>query len=576
MAPTKAFQRGLVLAVGAAALVWAGGVRAETRVLLVGVGAYASLPSEYRLSAPAHDLARLSSSLIAAGVPAASIEQVSDARSGQGNRLAILGAIEDLVAKAGSGDRVLLYYSGHGGQRPASFAEREPDGLEEVWLAGDAQIASDGSLRGGFIADHEIVQAISRLLQRGADVWLVVDACYAGGVTRGSTDAIVKAVGQPAGRRGHRLQSDHSGLIGPDLMALNQTGEGRFTAFYAAGAGSLALADSSGSLFTRALTRALDSGRTASLRDLVAGTLSLDARLGPDAPRPVFEGDLDRPVLDLVPGPVRRFALRRSGATVTLLAGQEEGIDVGSRVRLEASDGRNLDPVSVVRVGLGGAQLSGVVPPEAVAGRLLAADRSSNRPADRLLSAIETLGGSWVPNALAINARIERPDPVSCLEPVDPQVPGPNAVAFSLLDPPTLRDCDRLYLNLSNEGTQTLDVSLLYLAADGSVVGPGLHPVDDVRLRPGERRDAAIRIVAEPGPVVERLAVLAMPATSRFPLDLRYLASASLRGGEIPASEGVYAQWWASQLEGEATRAGQVQAPPPGPVAIAFPMLVIP
>lgn len=579
MAPTKAVGRGLVLALGVAALVWAGGVRAETRVLLVGVGAYASLPSEYRLAAPAHDLARLSSSLIAAGVAAASIEQVSDARSGEGNRLAILGAIEDLVAKSGPGDRVLLYYSGHGGQRPATYPARELDGLEEVWLAGDAQIASDGTLRGGFIADHEIVQAISRLLQRGADVWLVVDACYAGGVTRGSSGssgAIVKAVGEPAGRRGHHLRSDDAGLIGPNLMAPDQAGEGRFTAFYAAGAGSLALADSTGSLFTKALARALDSGRTASLRDLVAGTLSLDARLGPDAPRPVFEGDLDRPVLDLVPGTVRRFALRRSGAAVTLLAGQEEGIDVGSRVRLEAADGRSLDTVSVVRVGLGGAQLSGVVPPEAVAGRLLAADRSSNRPADRLLSAIETLVGSWVPNAIVIDARVERPDPGSCLEPVDPQAPGANAVAFSLLDPPPLRDCDRLYLNLSNEGTQTLDVSLLYLAADGSVVGPGLHPVDDVRLRPGERRDAAIRIVAEPGPVVERLAVLAMPATSRFPLDLRYLASASLRGDEIPASQGVYAQWWASQLEGEAARAGQVQTPPPGPVAIAFPMLVVP
>lgn len=448
-----------------------------------------------------------------------------------------------------------------------------------MWLTSDAQIAADGALRGGFIADHEIVRAVSRMLQRGADVWLVVDACYAGGLTRGSSGssgAIVKAVGEASGRLGHRLQSDDAGLIGPDLIAQTRPGEGRFTAFYAAGAGSLALAAPTGSLFTKAVARALDSGRVASLRDLVAGTLSLDARLGPDAPRPVFEGDLDRPVLDLVPGPVRRFALRRFGATVTLLAGQEEGIEAGSRVRLEAADGRTLDTVSVARVGLGGAQLSGVVPLEAVAGRLLAADRSRNRPADRLLSAIQALGGSWVPNAIAINASVERPDPDSCLEPVDPQAPGPNAVAFSLLDPPPLRDCDRLYLTLLNQGTQTFDVSLLYLAADGSVVGPGLHPVDDVRLRPGERRDSAIRIVAEPGPVVERLAVLATPATSRFPLDLRYLASASLRGGEVPASGDVYAQWWASQLEGEVTRAGPVQPPPPGPVAIAFPMLVVP
>ena len=562
----------MVLALASAALLWAGAGRAETRVLLVGVGTYAKLSPEYRLSAPAHDLARLSSSLIAAGVPASSIEQVSDARSGQGNRLAILDAIEGLVARTGPGDRVLIYYSGHGGQRAATHPEREPDGIEEVWLAGDAEVAADGTPREGFISDHEIVQAVSRMLRKGADVWLVVDACYAEGVTRVSTDAVAK------GGRGGRLRSDDAGMIGPDLVAPGRVGDGRFAAFYAAGAGSLALAAPTGSLFTKALARALDSGRVASLRDLVAGALSLDARLGPDAPRPVFEGDLDQPVLDLVPGPVRRFALRRSGATVTLLAGQEEGVEIGSRVTLEAADGRNLDTVSVARVGLGSAQLSGEAPPEAVAGRLLVRDRKSNRPADRLLSAIETLGGSWAPNTIAISARLERLDSRACLEPVDPEAPGPTAATFSLLDPPTLQDCDRLYLTLLNEGTETLDVSLLYLSADGGVVGPGLHPVDDVRLRPGERRDAAIRIVAETDPVVERLAVLALPAVSRFPLDLRYLAAAQWRGSGLPISDGAYTDWWTSRLEGDATRSGQVEPPPPppGPLAIAFPLLVVP
>ena len=570
MALTKALSRGLVLVLASAALLWAGAGRAETRVLLVGVGAYARLSPDYRLSAPVPDLARLSSSLTAAGVPASAIEQISDARSGQGGRLAILHAIEGLVARTGSGDRVLIYYSGHGGQRAATHPEREPDGLEEVWLAGDAEVAADGTPREGFISDHEIVQAVSRMLRKGADVWLVVDACYAEGVTRGPTDAVAK------GGRGGRLRSSDAGMIGPDLIAPGRPGDGRFAAFYAAGAGSLALATPTGSLFTMALARAMDSGRIASLRDLVAGALSLDARLGPDAPRPVFEGDLGQPVLDLVPGPVRRFALRRSGATVTLLAGREEGIEVGSRVRLESADGRDLDTVSVAHVGLGGSLLSNGAPAEAVAGRLLIGDRTSNRRADRLLSAIETLGGSWAPNAITISARLERPDSGSCFEPVDPQAPGPTAAIFSLLDPPTLRDCDRLYLTLSNEGTETFDVSLLYLAADGGVVGPGLHPVDDVRLRPGERRDAAIRIVAESGPVVERLAVLAMPAVSRFPLDLRYLATAQWRGGGLPISDGVYADWWASRLEVEATRSGQVQTPPPGPLAIAFPLLVVP
>lgn len=561
---------------------------AETRILLIGVGAYSGLPVEYRLSAPARDLGRLTSSLVSSGVAATSIQTVSDARRGEGDRAEILSALSRLLDQTKAGDRVLLYYSGHGGQRPATHPERETDGLEEVWLAGDARIGPNGEPRGGVVADYEIVDVITRLRQQGADVWLVVDACYAGGVTRsaGSTDTRIKSVGRQS-RAGDRRsntnryanqRADDDGLIGAHLQGQVISGSGSFTAFYAANAGSLALATASGSVFTNAFARALDSGRVSSFRDLMAAILSLDARLGADAPRPVFEGDLDRPVLDLTAGSARRFAIRRSGGAIMMAAGAEEGVEAGAAVSLEAADGRSLGLAVANRVTLGSTRLGGDVPQDAIAARLAPDKGRGQRPGDRILSAIETLGGAWATDTLDVSARLERPAFGACTEPVDPETPGPDALTISLANPPQLQNCDRLFLSVINRGAASMDVSLLYLAADGSVVGPSLHPVDEVRVRPGEQRTAAIRIVSESVVVVERLAVIAMPATSRFPLDLRYLATSAVRGsGEEDAGSDDRSRWWRAALEGDVTRGGAAAGSPgPTPVAITFPLRIVP
>ncbi len=580
MAPTRARAAfALLLAFGLC--VCANAASAESRALLIGIGRYRDLPADFRLVAPDQDVTRLSRALQAAGLSGAAIRTVSDKESRDGaSRATILAQLAALERQVKPDDRVLIYFSGHGGQRPATPGSQEPDGLEEVWLASDAALDVSGRPSGGVIADHEIADAVTRLRRRGADVWLVVDACYAAGVTRGreASGGQVKTVsrGGPA-RRGSGGSSSRDPGFG-EASSSEDVG-GNFAGFYAAGDDGLALATDRGSVFSNALIRSLDAGRTRSLGDLAAGLLSADGRLGPDAPRPVFEGDMDGPVLDVVAGRQRRFAVVRRGAEITLAAGLEEGVATGDQVVLEDADQAVLGYGSITSAGIGRSGLeAGSM--KAVAARIAPPLGQPKSAADRVAAAIKALGGGWAPEGLSVVARLDRPDAGQCGDAVDAQTPPVTAQVVSLLALPNVRACDRLYVEIANTGRATLDVNLLYLAADGTVVGPSLHPADTVRLAPGETRSAALRIVAERNAVVERLAVLAIPAATRFPADLRYLAGASSRTGErgeTADEPGSLSAWLADALDANPRR-GAVMGPPPGQaaMAVAFPVVVLP
>lgn len=566
-----------MLAIGAWTL--AGGALAESRAFLVGVGRYAKLPSDYSLAAPALDVARLGGALRAAGLSDSAIRTVSDAAEPTGaTRAAILQGLDELARGSVAGDKVLIYFSGHGGRRPSRTKATERDGLEEVWLASDATVNADGEPETGVIADHEIVAAVEALRLRGVDVWLVVDACYGAGAMRGGAtgQGVVKTVSRnaPVALRSNGLTGR-----GPGFGAVSgQKDMGAFVGFYAAADDGLAVATDRGSVFSNALARSLDAGRTRSLRDLAAGVLSADGRLGPDAPRPVFEGDLEGPVLDLLVARPRRFALSRRGSEVAIAAGVEEGLATGDRLLLENEGGDPIGYGSVARAGIGRSVLEGAAP-SAASGRLTPPDMKAGTAAARVMAAIAALSGGWTPQTLSIATRLDRSASERCDAPVDVETPPDAAAPVSLFALPELKACDRLYVEITNDGRAPVDVNLLYLSATGEVVGPSLHPVDSVRLAPGERRSAALRITAESTTVTEHLAILALPAATRFPADLRYLSGAAARPdrGDGYAKDDGLSVWLAEVLDGRPRR-GEQPGPPPGQafVAVAFPITVRP
>jgi Caspase domain len=96
----------------------------------------------------------------------------------QATRAAIMKAMQDLAAKASKDDVVLFYYAGHGSQVTNSRSD-EPDKLDETIVPADSRIgASD-------IRDKELRTLFNRMLDRGARLTVILDACHSGSGARG-------------------------------------------------------------------------------------------------------------------------------------------------------------------------------------------------------------------------------------------------------------------------------------------------------------------------------------------------------------------------------------------------------
>ncbi len=154
-------------------------VRAEDRALLIGINAYQFLNP---LNAAVNDV-RLMESVARRvwGFRDAQIEVLTDAQATAANiRDALL---EWIVLGTRPGDRVLIYYSGHGVCVPDLDGD-EADGRDEALAAYDASAA--GSLQfQNVITDDELRGVLDRL--EGRDVMVIADSCFSGTVTRALT-----------------------------------------------------------------------------------------------------------------------------------------------------------------------------------------------------------------------------------------------------------------------------------------------------------------------------------------------------------------------------------------------------
>ena len=147
------------------------------RALLIGVNKYQKLPS---LSGSRNDVEVMRGILVSKfGFLDKNVQVMFDE---QATRSAILGALENLVAKAGPHDKVYIHYSGHGSQVEDQNGDEE-DKLDETLCPHDARTENVPD-----ITDDELSQILGRL--HVASALVVLDSCHSGTALRGTASDI--------------------------------------------------------------------------------------------------------------------------------------------------------------------------------------------------------------------------------------------------------------------------------------------------------------------------------------------------------------------------------------------------
>jgi len=106
-------------------------------------------------------------------------ENVVVLKNENATRKGILDAFQNhLIAKAGSGDIVLIHYSGHGSQMKDQSGD-EIDGLDETIVPHDSR---EGAVFD--ISDDELNGLLDRLAQKTHNITFILDSCHSGTGTR--------------------------------------------------------------------------------------------------------------------------------------------------------------------------------------------------------------------------------------------------------------------------------------------------------------------------------------------------------------------------------------------------------
>ncbi|MCE1238091.1 MAG: caspase family protein [Hyphomicrobiales bacterium] len=375
------------------------------RALLVGVSAYPKeTVGDLQLAGPKNDVALMLDTLGRVGFRSEDVTVLADgleatnaprAADGPPTRAAILAALDDLARRAGPGDVVLVYLSGHGSQQPildpSQHAVEKTDGLEEIFLPIDIGPWTDavGSVRNALV-DHELGRAVAAIRAKGAFVWVVVDACHSGTMTRAAGDAVARQVpadvlgippealararSREEERRGRGVTRGAASGVpsrtpaswglakllgapseGPATAAppaakpvAASTSPGGYVAFFAAWPDQVALQRAMPrgygvgerkphGVLTFHLARALREGRGSSFRDLAHAVAAGYDQFG-QAPTPMFEGDLAAPA----PGGARdgrlRWPVKVEGGKITVAGGVVDGLAPGAVVGLSTVD----------------------------------------------------------------------------------------------------------------------------------------------------------------------------------------------------------------------------------------------
>jgi hypothetical protein len=175
-APRQApLRQTLLAALAAGALAWAAPAAAENHALILWIGDYgdprADLPGIDLDASHARKIARLM------GVPDRNTVELANAQLTARNVGAALAGMHDRIKE---GDKVFVYYSGHGTQMAArgGTASRCTEALY---------------VRDGIFMDSALQESLTRLGQKASQVVMMNDSCFSGGAATRSLSGLTPA-----------------------------------------------------------------------------------------------------------------------------------------------------------------------------------------------------------------------------------------------------------------------------------------------------------------------------------------------------------------------------------------------
>jgi hypothetical protein len=257
----------------------------------------------------------------------------------------IVKAFDRLAKDAQKGDWIVVFLAGHGSQQPSASAsvDDEVDGLDEIFLPSDVRPAADGSKVPNALTDDEIFAKVGAIRAKGADVWLVIDACHSGTMLRGGDEIVLRRLTpDQLGLRG--AGASHAGASRAESIAPAAGWTDGVAAFYGAqsfgSAPEMELPKGATDarpqgLFTYLLVREMRRvGASATYSELAQRVIAAYQAFPCFLTVPLAEGSLDRPVGggDRVAEPQLLLEITKSGARLN--QGVLEDIEVGAQIEV--------------------------------------------------------------------------------------------------------------------------------------------------------------------------------------------------------------------------------------------------
>ncbi len=262
----------------------------------------------------------------------------------QATRQGILDAINQLIADTEKGDRVVIYYSGHGSQRLDTKSSK--DQMDQTIVPADAWKGVKD------IRDKELAVLFNKIVyDKQARLTAIYDSCNSGTMARGMTESVQRTLPYDD----DDVAKEPGAVLESDLKRIPQQGD----AIILAAAGPTQSAVEARypddgvvhGAFTRALVRVLrQNAQALSAEDVVSAVSSMLHADPLDFQQPSVEGRIHE---SLFGDPVARHELhvhvtRVAQGKLTLDVGSAGGFDVGTEFTATSTDADGNKPTIVV------------------------------------------------------------------------------------------------------------------------------------------------------------------------------------------------------------------------------------